>query len=320
MRVLFLLCVHLERIPVYNKIMATIYLPLGYPLLSGYEFETVVYQGKWARKYVVPNDPRTDKQEFVRYMFADYGRMAAALGPFGKGIIRGLWGRQRTTLLRSLLQADLFNFRSERVEEWEGFSAGQKTALIGVAPSNACYNDPGMIYWSMYSSIWDWVQEQGLVWTHMPEPNITTMAGMYSFAFEGENFILDWLGFDSPNTWGEEDMNYTGSWNDKSDGSATDGTWKQVGANGATCEFMFLGRYCNLRLVKNVVSTSFGADVDGTYYTGGGFTDAGVTFFDLLLGPFPYGMHSVKMTWNKGDGSQAGGIDGCRVVRFKADL
>ena len=102
--------------------MAIVYLPFGYPLLSGETFETLVFQGTIVRKYVINTDPRTNSQLFSRWLFADMGRTRGTLGSWGRGAVRNVLGSRWTGNFMQLVKADDGGRWTEALAalEWDG--------------------------------------------------------------------------------------------------------------------------------------------------------------------------------------------------------
>lgn len=146
--------------------MATVYLPFGYPQIEGEEFETIIYQGAVARKYVIPADPRTDSQVFERKMLSDFTKMRAKLWPWGRGALRSTFGVKWATSIYQLVKADHGGYWSEAESDWEEMSGTYQDEWRTYALYSLTMNDPGKVFFCMARvvakllqefGLWDWV-------------------------------------------------------------------------------------------------------------------------------------------------------------------
>lgn len=135
--------------------MAQVYLPFGYPQLSGMEFANVIYQGEMVRLYTVPTDPRNDAQLQQRYVFADLARMRGTLGTFGRAVARIALGSRWTGVLTQIVKADVSEWWTGALDRWDGFAEISKNAWRNAALNQASYNDVGGMYYACARTLAD---------------------------------------------------------------------------------------------------------------------------------------------------------------------
>lgn len=133
--------------------MPQVYLPFGYPRLSGLEFQNLIYQGEMVRSYTVPVDPRNDAQLVQRHLFADLSRMRGTLGAFGRAVARLTLGSRWTGVFTQIVKADVGGWWSSAVNSFEGFAELSKNAWRDAAPNKATYNDVGKIYFGVVQTM-----------------------------------------------------------------------------------------------------------------------------------------------------------------------
>lgn len=151
--------------------MPTVYLPWGWPLLSGTAYDEVVYQGRIARRYVVSSDPRTNSQLFASKAFADLSQMRATAGELARASWKMRWGSHWASLLVSMARGDWNGLWTDAMNAWNALSGSEKQAWRDVAPHLATYNDPGEIFFGLAYVSWDADEvEDGQHWTEQPEP------------------------------------------------------------------------------------------------------------------------------------------------------
>ena len=136
-------------IVVYTCSMATVYLPLGYPQMSGEVFETLIYQGNVVRLYQVPNDPRTDSQTFERKLFSDFVKMRSTLGPWARGALKSALGSKWATVLYQLAKIDHEGMWSQTLDSWDEIQANEQEGWREMAPYQATFNDPGQVFYRL---------------------------------------------------------------------------------------------------------------------------------------------------------------------------
>lgn len=129
--------------------MPQVYLPFGYPRLSGMEFQNVIYQGEMVRLYVVPVDPRNDAQIEQRELFADLARVRGSLGSFGRAVARQILGSRWTGVFTQIIKADVGGWWSGALALFDGFTSLGKDAWRSACPNQATYNDVGRIYFAV---------------------------------------------------------------------------------------------------------------------------------------------------------------------------
>lgn len=145
---------------VYTCSMVQVYLPMGYPQQSGQQFANVIYQGNVVRLYTVPKDPRSDAQLDQRRFLSDITKMRSMLGVFGKAAMSSALGSKWGTVVYQAIKADMENWWSDALAEWNNFTEGNQEAWRTAAPYKACFNDLGMIYYGltrvMYRAALSW--------------------------------------------------------------------------------------------------------------------------------------------------------------------
>lgn len=164
--------------------MVQVYLPLGYPQISGVGFANVLYQGNTVRLYSVPTDPRSGAQLENRRLLSDVSKMRGAFGTWARGVCKAVYGSRWSTVLWQIIKADIESWWSNAVDEWEGFTSVNQDAWRAAAPFQATHNDPGQIFFGMArvlarsmlhyvgvgyrTSIWTQAQHASAVewWTH----------------------------------------------------------------------------------------------------------------------------------------------------------
>jgi hypothetical protein len=129
--------------------MAIVYLPMGYPLVSGAEAETIIYQGQLVRSYTLPNDPRSDSQLFSRKFLSDVSKMRSKLGAFGKLAMKETLGSAWSTVIFQLVKSDSDGWWSEAGEIWDSMTDEQKNAWRSASPYQLTFNDVGLIFFSL---------------------------------------------------------------------------------------------------------------------------------------------------------------------------
>lgn len=129
--------------------MATVILPMGYPIQQGTEFDMIVFQGNLVRRYTLPKDPRNDSQVFERRFLSDVTRMRSTMGLWGKEVCKAALGSKWATILYQIIKADVGNWWSDAVTEWEGFEDENRDAWRDVAPYKLAFNDLGKIFFCL---------------------------------------------------------------------------------------------------------------------------------------------------------------------------
>lgn len=202
---------------------------MGYPQQSGQEFANVIYQGTVVRLYTVPKDPRSDAQLNQRRFLSDVTKMRSMLGKFGKAGMSTALGSKWGTVIYQAIKADMENWWSNALAEWDDFGEVNQEAWRTAAPYKACFNDLGMIYfgltrvmyhaalnWSLYgweleewgevdsagAAAW-WEKDLAGVWTvknvdsaaaYIPYESSGTI--VYDAGATGGSFVKDYSGFE----------------------------------------------------------------------------------------------------------------------------
>lgn len=129
--------------------MVQVYLPMGYPLQTGSVYSNVIYQGNVVRLYSIPTDPRSDAQLQNRRFLSDVTKVKKNLGLFAKGACRAVMGASWGTVIYQIIKADIENYWSEALAEWDTFGATNKDAWRLASPYQATFNDVGEIYFGL---------------------------------------------------------------------------------------------------------------------------------------------------------------------------
>lgn len=129
--------------------MATVYLPMGYPIQQGTEFDLIVYQGNLVRLYTLPADPRNDSQLFQRKFLSDVAKMRGFLGETGRAALTAALGTTWATVLFQLIKNDAFSWWSDAETVWEAMNETDKQDWRDAAPYQVTYNDKGWIFFGL---------------------------------------------------------------------------------------------------------------------------------------------------------------------------
>lgn len=129
--------------------MVQVFLPMGYPLQSGYQFANVIYQGQVVRLYTLAVDPRSNAQLQNRRFLSDVGKMKKCLGLWARGSLKAVLGSSWGTVLYQIIKADIENYWSEALAEWETFAEQNQDAWRSAAPYQATFNDQGQIFFAL---------------------------------------------------------------------------------------------------------------------------------------------------------------------------
>jgi hypothetical protein len=248
--------------------MATVYLPYGWPRLSG-EFESVIYQGTLARAYVGVDDPRTGSQVMARRIFADAQRVKAAAGAWAKFLWKRRLGNRWSTILYQVPLGDVGGLWTAAMDAWNAKSDAQRQAWRDYAPYVVTYNDPGKVFWGMAYVVYEWLQANLNGFYDQPNPADE----------DPEAMGIWWLQDVAPNTPGE-DM----AWVDRGRYSFVDdrdlrcvysGNWTQWNGNGPylltmsqshnagdTVTVEIVGDWLDVYYAKNVDCGSFRIYID----------------------------------------------------------
>lgn len=151
----------------HNQLMARVTLPLGYPLQSG-AFETFVYQGNVVREYINTPDPRTDNQLWRRKLFSDIAQMRASLGAYPKAAYKIQFGTRWSTIIIQICLADIGGHWSTAWDQWDAMTQQQRDYISFHVPFYATWNDPGRVWWAMYSALYNWALDHDQDKFHMP--------------------------------------------------------------------------------------------------------------------------------------------------------
>lgn len=147
--------------------MATIYLPLGFPIQSG-TFNTLVFQGQVVRQYTLAEDPRTDDQLWRRKLFSDISKMRGSMGEYVKAACRIQFGTKWTSVLGQMCMGNVDGYWATAWDEWDVMTQAQRDYLNENAPYVVTWNEPGRVWWAMYQTLFNWNEDHGGNKFHMP--------------------------------------------------------------------------------------------------------------------------------------------------------
>jgi hypothetical protein len=231
---------------VYTCSMAQVYLPMGYPIQTGHEFEFIVYQKNLVRLYVLPSDPRNNSQLFERRFLSDISKVRGTLGIWGKGALRAALGHSWGTVLYQLIKADVNGWWSAAKSVWNGFDEFEREAWREGCLYQATYNDVGEIFFCLSR-----VVMQAL-------DHYTGLSWLGSTSWGGED-VADCL------TWWERDR--TGVLV-KGDYTSTPGGLLFYGSWGGTSEvsFYFFGRQVNHVRSPTGTGGTIAVYLDGVFF------------------------------------------------------
>lgn len=220
--------------------MAKVYLPFGYPVIQGAEFETLVYQGNLVRVYTVPNDPRNTSQLFSRRFLSDASKMRGYLGEVGRSALVEALGPKWSSVLFQIIKSDSFGWWSEAEAIWSSADEMLREEWRGFAPYEVTYNDRGWIYWGLiytirkaiqYFAMGDWRSED---WTI----NDAVSANAWFHLGRGDVLQSGNVMFNS------SEIRYIGAWFDSFvlvNGSPVD-LKESSGEAGDYCEILYFGK------------------------------------------------------------------------------
>lgn len=263
--------------------MVQVYLPMGYPLQTGQEFSNVVYQGNLVRLYTLPKDPRTDAQIFQRRFLADVTKMRATMGAWVKGLCKMSMGSKWGTVLFQAIKADIGEWWSVSLDEWNDLDEGERVAWREVAPYQASYNDPGEVFFRIaratYQALEHW---GGYGW--LAEKMLES---------DAESALIWWLGEDVTQ-WKQgtnDDLSLvyrtTGALNRQNNQYAIGGTFVLAAPD---LEWAYLGKKFALKTPQNGYTTSGQIYIDGEFLQDVSYT---YNFFDVSVPK--RGFHIVKL-------------------------
>lgn len=199
--------------------MVKVYLPMGYPIQSGNQFENVIYQGSVARLYEIPKDPRSDAQLQNRRFLSDVTRVRGTMGAFGRAACKAALGSKWSTLLYQVIKADVESWWSNALAEWDGFGEQNQEAWRQASPYQLTFNDVGQIFFGvirvLYKTldfyagyVWEmeeWIETESADalawWQKVIEVGLPR--GMYSVSWLGYVWDGTWTSVYSPGFWSD---------------------------------------------------------------------------------------------------------------------
>lgn len=200
--------------------MATVYLPLGYPII-GESFQNVIFQGTMARLYTGTNDPRVANQIFERKLLSDVAKMRGAAGKWAKSAWKLSYGSKYTQIIHQMVRGDVAGYWTSAGDQFDNFSTAQREAWRDAAPYQVTFNDPGKIFFSLMWMLYEWDDaNQGHLY-YQPAPgaeNSAECATWWTAALEDFGFQLT-----PPFGWNDDDVASSWHWV---------GNWEHLQATG----------------------------------------------------------------------------------------
>lgn len=188
--------------------MVQVYLPMGYPILQGLEFETVVFQSNLVRLYTVPKDPRSNSSLFHRRFLSDVSKMRSFAGKWARGAMIEALGSHWTTVLFQLIKTDSFSWWTEAGEVWDSFLEQERDAWRTAAPYKVTFNDKGWIFFSLVRVMVQALSHYGLAsWK-----SSLWGAGESDEALEWFTNDYQWAFIENGGAYNHPLINYSGSW------------------------------------------------------------------------------------------------------------
>ena len=245
---------------VYTCSMVQVYLPFGYPLVSGEFSQSLIYQGNIVRLYTLPKDPRTADQTFERKFFADVIRMRSTCGTFGKGAARAALGSKWGTVLYQLVRADDGGWWSESVQQWDEGNDVQRENWRQMAPFQATYNDPGKVYYCLARAMMQYVNNYtGLVWKGDIWDMSQDQEASEWWALVAKDELQKQLIGDE-----HASVEYVGNWTQYFDGAASGGKYHHATNDVANrCRVFYYGRNVQLYYFRSVNYYTADVYIDG---------------------------------------------------------
>lgn len=200
--------------------MATVLLPMGYPVLDGVQFDLIVFQNNLVRQYEVPKDPRTDSQLFQRRLFSDISKMRSYMGDVAKGALKQALGRTWSTVLLQIIKADSFSWWTDAINAWDSMSESDQQTWRDAAPYKVTFNDLGKVFYLLCVTAFKAIEHYGLgLWEAEDwQAGSASEALSWFTKSKGDIHSVQWVYFS------DAKFRYYGSWDI--------GIWQQGGNSG----------------------------------------------------------------------------------------
>lgn len=269
--------------------MATVILPLGYPVESGAVGDSMIYQGTVVKVYTLPKDPRTDAQIFQRKLFSDIAKMRASAGEWAKRSWRISYGSKWTSVIMQMAKADVDGYWSDAWDEWDGFSIAQQDYIRENCGFLGTFNDPGRVWWALYSMLYKWDLNNGGVLFYQPVPNANDPDAMFTwwligadgYGLKSNADVATW--YDDRISWASQN----GTWAFWSGSGPRDDTLKQGSTVGGYLEVFYSFNHCRLWYAKNVdtgiIQVYYDGAVQSSIDTNGALTWQQILDVGLIL-------------------------------------
>ena len=230
--------------------MAVVYLPYGYPIQSGTDYENLIYQGVVVRVYDVPLDPRTNEQLFHRRFLSDTSKVRSMMSTWGKAAAKTVFGSKWATVVYQLIKADEGARWSEAESAWNTFTISERNAWNAVAPYLATFNDPGKVFYcyarALAALLFDF---SGITWLASVWTSSDSAAAAAWWAKVDSSELATGIVDDT-----NAHIVYGGSWHTNGWAGAFGGAVHETLVAGAgSAEFYFLGSSLSFQYVKHTV-------------------------------------------------------------------
>lgn len=232
--------------------MATVLLPMGYPLQSGQQFDHIIYQGQMVRSYTLPKDPRSNAQLSQRRFLFDLTKMRSTLGWWGREACKTAMGEKWSSVLFQAIKADVGGWWTSALAEWETFIEFDREAWRTAAPFKATFNDMGQIFFCLVRLVYRALLFFGshafkcVEWTASQSAAALAWWNEFDFGHAAKGSDIDFNYF--PYT-------RVGSWQEISAAGAMNNVYLRGTSLTSELEFYYLGRTINIYYVNHVVGT-----------------------------------------------------------------
>lgn len=249
----------------YYLRMATVYLPYGYPQLGG-AFDSIVYQGTVARKYVLAVDPRTVNQQFERKLLSDVSKMRSSAGKWAKAAWKINFGVKASSVIYQLVKGDVLNLWSDGLAAYDGMSSVERADWDAQAPFQVTYNAPGRVFFALAYVLYGYEDTSLEHNFYMPEPRPGQAVALRSWWLAdletyGWQMIADYGGYI-----GNRDMrwNYVGAWTNLDGYLGVGSVLKETSTPGDYAELVVKNSTMQFQLIGNTDGANIEVRLDGS--------------------------------------------------------
>lgn len=244
--------------------MATVYLPLGWTQI-GESFSNVIYQGTMARLHNVVSDPRTGNQVFERKNLSDVAKMRSMAGSWAKSSWKLIFGSKWATIIYQMAKGNVNNYWTEAEAVWNSWNESNRQVWRENSPYLVTWNDPGKIFYQMYSMLWWWAAEHGVDFYYQPLAFATNSADCKAWWLK-TIYDLGWQFSDPFGTYiDDRDPRwvYSGTWNLWNGTGPREDTLTQGQANGDYAKINLKATQVRIGYMKNTDAGEFRYYVNG---------------------------------------------------------